>query len=348
MPASRRSVVRAPYGPYIRKAVSAAKTAYNVGSFAYNAYNHLRGKMRGRSRGGVLSSQGVSVQHDSRRVYTRKRASKRVRRAAKKKYRRFLASTMKLLGTRTVLMNRQLTMTAGVAQQIFDSVVLYGGAQAVYGTASDRGYDDMKEIIFKDYLMADTTGDAERRWSAGGSKLFFDTGILDCTIQNTSLTSELGAGSAIELDIYEFTTRKFDCYPTVHEGIVGALTYSPIQASGLTALSVYQRGFTPFEAPEACKMMGFRIIKKTKYFIPYGDVVTYQIRDSKNHVLSSSDVLLNADSTTNWTRGLLFIGKVLPTNAETGIASLKIGMTRKYKYKIMESNNTRAGYAPLV
>lgn len=294
------------------------------------------------------SGQGVTIQKDSKLIYKRKRAPRKVRRRARKAYKRAIAMQMKLTGTRTILANRVISLSAAGGFQIFDSFVLFGGWQSAYGNASSRGYDDMKELLYKDYLAQDTTGDAEKRWSSGAVKVYIDSAVMDVTIQNQSVDGELNNGVGCELDIYEFSCRKFDFAATVHEGYDTAISQAPPQGSGLSALVKEMRGFTPFDAPEAIKLMGIKIWKKTKYFVPYGDPVTYQMRVSKNIRINSSDILTNQDSTTNHTRGILIVAKVLPNDATDGVCRLDVGMTRKYKYKIFEPNTTRGGYASLI
>ena len=77
-----------------------------------------------------------------------------------------------------------------------------------------------------------------------------------------------------------------------------------------------------------------KILKKTKYFIPYGDVVTYQIRQSKIRTLGHS-VYRNNSPTTRYTHGVYIVSKPVPAEASQE-HQYTVGCTRKYKYVVDE------------
>lgn len=352
MPKSKRSgTTYRRYRPYVSMAYRGIKNAlrmygkYRVGS--------------GRSRRGITDAGGITTQHDSKRQYLRKSAPRRVRRRARKRYQRFVANSMKLVGTRQYLKN-----TAGsidnntVGQQTWDSIVLYGYGPNVGVSGTARGYNDINDIVANDTLLNNTINDPSFRLSGGSSRMYFDTGILDVTFQNNSSATIGGTNVTvgIELDVYEFTAsrkvERADAFDGVnnytwHQFITNmAAADNTTQGGGLTQISPYDRGATPFEFGVQLYQAGIKIGKKTKYFLPYGNTCTVQLRDSKNHELRIRDYINNPQPTTTFGKGLFVIAKILPTEAGSLSAqflSVKFGCTRKYKYKVFSSSQDRSG-----
>lgn len=243
-------------------------------------------------------------------------------------------------GHRTLLTNQSIAVLGTAGNQGVTSLVLFGGRVDGITSAGSRGYDDMNDMRTRDYLLGDNTGDAEFRNVGGEAKWYVKTAIMDMTIQNTT-SLEFG----LEVDIYEFMCGKMPTLagPDVESAIayyqqdvyrIGTLGPS------VTSLEQTDRGATPFEFGKPMSRFGMKILKKTKYFIPYGDVVTYQIRDTKLKTFGH-DVYRDNSPTTRYTRGVYIVSKPLPAVASQE-HSLTIGCTRKYKYIVDMSHVTRS------
>ena len=332
---SRRSVWNiAPYAhAWMNRVPSYFKTA-----------KKFEGQTFGRTkrRGNVKSGQGITLQRDRAAIYRRKRAPRRVRYRAKRSFRSFKSKVLKMKGHRTLMTNRSVVIggTGTADKQAITSFVLFGGRVDGVGSATSRGYDDMNDMRTRDYMMGDFTGDAERRWASGEIKWYVKTAVMDMTIQNTS---ELQF--ALEMDIYEFVCGEMPTAagPDVESAIayyqqdvynVGSL------GAAVTTLEQTDRGATPFEFGVPMSKFKMKILKKTKYFIPYGDVVTYQIRQSKIRTLGHS-VYRNNSPTTRYTHGVYIVSKPVPAEASQE-HQYTVGCTRKYKYVVDEGAATRS------
>lgn len=337
----RRSQWRvAPYaGRMVNRAVQTAR-------------NWVRTRTRTRTRG--VQRSGVTTQRDVRNQYRRRRAPARVRWRARRYMRRLTAGVMKLVGTRTRVFNSSGNIGSALGQQLFTSFILYGA----YGdlTSSPRGYDDINQLMADDYLIGETTGDAQGRNSGGDQKVYFDTGVFDITITNISnvFSGETEYSAAIELDVYEVVTNgrfDVDTVPPGTRGIsldqyfVARAGDQATSGPGAVTIDPTDRGVTPFDQGVQLRASGTKIMRKTKYFIPYGDCITYQIRDSKNHVLNTQKFRLDQPICTNFAKGIIVIAKVIPNNLPIEVTpSIAYGLTRKYKYKVMQSSYERGQY----
>lgn len=311
-----------------------------------DAYRGYQDYAQRRVRGGT----GVTTQHDSKVIYRRKRAPRKKRRRAKKAMRSFKSKMLKLKGHRQMMCNNVLTVTSGASSQSVKSFVIYGGRiDNVAGVApSDavyRGYDDMNDMRRRDYMLGDSTGDAQNRFAPGDVKWYVKTAVMDCTIQNIDATI------GIEMDVYEFTVGKFQYNPAdaraydVESQIqnYNQDTYLPgASNAGLTILTQTMRGATPFEFGPALSKMKMKILKKTKYFIPPGNTITYQLRDTKCRTMTHA-VFRDNVPTTYATRGIYIVSK--PVIHSAGYeSSYKIGFTRKYKYVVDSSATDRTAW----
>lgn len=304
---------------------------------------------RGRIQSRGVQRSGVTRQHDTRTQYSRRRAPMRLRRRMKRSYQMFRSKLMKFVGTRTWIKNDRITSSRGIGQQIFDTVVLYGcGPSATLGSIG-RGYNDVRNIIDSDWMINNGAGDAQARLSGGDVKVFFDTGVMDITIQNVSILDSTTSG--IELDLYEFICNgKFERALAADGG--GGFTIhdfynnragDQILSGTVTQIDPFDRGVTPFEMGIQNKEMGLKITRKTKYFIPYGDTCTYQIRDSLNHGITTRKIINDQPVCMPFSKGLIIIAKVLPQYSEAIAPNIVIGCTRKYKYKIFAGHGNRGG-----
>lgn len=303
-----------------------------------------KGSVRaGTKRRGVASGQGITTQRDSRRIYTRRRAPRRLRRRMRKAFNSFKSKALKMKGHRTIITNHQVAIAGLANQQSVTSFVLYGGrVDGAVASSISRGYDDMNDLRSRDYKLGDSTGDPDFKTSGGEAKFYVKTGVMDITIQNVG--GNEGETFALEVDVYEFTCGKIiPGYSDVEGALAGYqqdIYKLGTLSTKLTALNLLDRGVTPFEMGTPMYRIGMRILKKTKYFIPYNDVITYQTRDSKIRCFGH-EVFRDGSCTTKHTRGILIIAKPVPGSAFEG-HNMTVGVTRKYKYVVDEGNLSRA------
>lgn len=337
----------------------AAPMAYGLGRYmgrmVANRYRSRGGMTRTRTQTRQASSgQGVTTQYDRRRIYRKKSMPRGKKRAWKRFVNKVHAVAVKDMGSRTVVFNSQLAQvntTAGTGSAF--TLALYGsrGQQslddlAVIATLENRGNPTATQGITVD----DTT------------KIMFQSGVLDLTIRNSSTqfngTSFVQVGAAkMEVDIYEISVRK-QCVDV--SGVNGYLNLSALFAQGLgdtaniggagVALAMDQRGVTPWDAPQALSRWGIKIYKKTKFFVPNGDTITYQIRDPKRFV-TDLDAMANQNGCNmpKKTRFLYIMYQLVPglplgTALNQYSLSVDIGCTRKYLYKVEGANNDADRY----
>ncbi|AHH31469.1 putative capsid protein [Dragonfly larvae associated circular virus-4] len=314
--------------------------------------------LTGTTRSRYNSGQGVTQQHDVRLIY----AKKRMPNYKKKPWRRFVkkvhAVSEKDLGSRTALFSNTITYNNTVDGA--DECLTIG----LYPLQStDPWLNDLNTITSLENQGNPTA-------AAGGTvdpttKFIFQSGVLDLTIRNaTTQTGQLNpdqfnAAATQEIDIYEIMCRadfmqvsggnKINLSQCFEEGSV--ITRNIANAPG--DIKIANRGATPFDLPAALSRYGMKIIKKTKYFVPGGGTITYQIRDPKRRVSSFRD--LNVEGGVNkvgWTKYLYINAKVIPgfllgTGPASFVQRMQVGVTRKYMYKVEGFNESRDSYSTL-
>lgn len=289
---------------------------------------------------------------DAKLVYRKKRMPRRRRKRWSSFIKKVNAVGERTLGTRTVLFNHQVTLVQNVATE--QGCCTF----ALYGFSSTRSwFNDLGTIG-----TLENTGDPTA--AAGetidqSSKVMFQSGILDLTIRNTSffvsavgppvVTSSDAAGQ-LELDLYELYMRQDSKTNTVNGQHMSEVlnNFDVKETGGLgTGVQIQDRGASPWEVPNSLSRYGIKIIKKTKYFIPNGQTITYQSRDPRRHVCKYGDLVENDGfNRPGWTRIIYVIFKLTPGLAiGTGLneyqARISVGVTRKYMYKVEGMNEDR-------
>lgn len=329
-----------------RRAYNAANT---IGQ-AYRRYSRL--KQRRFSAG-----RGVTNQYDRTNVYRKKRMPAKKRRRWKKFVQKVRAVENSTLGTRTRVYNQRIEIQQGsggtgsvTAKQLCRSVCLYGNNDR---SASDLAITrrDLNNIVMSD-------SDIQK-----SGKIQMASGIFDMTLQNRSVDAT-GSEMGVELDVYLITARKRFQYKdsttpgnysnTTLEGVLAESANVMDPLATATTYKITDMGTTPFDFTSALSSFGIKIHSKKKYFLPYGNTMTYQIRDPKNRQFMKDAVDdVGGSNYPGSTKHLLLIAKGLPgssTNPGDGIpnvysVNLALGLTRKYAYKINESDGDKAGGA---
>lgn len=247
---------------------------------------------------------------------------------------------MKSYGTRSIVLNGGETLSVG-QQQTIQAVHLYGAATTDVGNA-DIGVADLYRIITTD---TDAT--------APSDKSLFASAVMDLTITNVSEEVTLPDATVIkpplEVDIYEVVFKKVPQNVNSAYSIFAEANTDTSAIPGFTnKLSILDRGATPFQFPQAIRVSGMKVLKKTKYFIPYGNSVTYQMRDARNRWFNTADVEQNNSfvAPSRATRSLLVIYKIVSgltsADPEARPGRLAFGASRTYTYKILKDNQNYA------
>lgn len=273
------------------------------------------------------SGGGVTTQHDKTLQYKRKPAPRRL----KKKYRRqakaYTWNLTKSLGTTTAVRNATLagSWIAGATTQFAVATCLYG-LNGTGATPTLNGFNDVATVCNLD----GTTDDK-------GEKVLFTSAVMDLTYTNTSTVQ-----FTQEVDIYEIIFIGQQSGTDILTDYNECFAAAPKLGGPSTAITDFSpRGVTPFECPIA-SAKGYRVIKKTKYFVSAGQSFTYQYRDPGNHWMSTIRWLQNAAANQyawkNVTRTFLFVAKPVIGTPAGNAGSFSVGCTRKYAYKTLSVN----------
>lgn len=308
-----------------------------------------------RRRKNVRSGVGVTTQKDSRYIYRKKRMPRRQRRRWKSFVRKVNAVNERDMGTRTVVFSGyvDMTSTSAVDQSVL-SFSLYGQRSAL------AIHNDLRNISQLENSGNPTA--AAGSTVSPTSHFFFQSGILDITFRNTSTFRTGGVlvpapEAQIELDVYEIICRQDFAtsgtnYDSLGQAMLNEGNQEPIigNTAGYSRITPQLRGCTPFDQPTALSRLGVKILKKTKYFIPNGNTITYQMRDPKRHSCLQRELAdeLGANKP-GWTRWLYVVYKLVPELVKGSVDGtyqemIACGVTRKYMYKIEGINENRNAY----
>lgn len=296
------------YSSAFRNAIPAA---IGVGTRLYNAYKRSRTVTQTRN---PKQNVRTMTRHFDRSVqYRRRRMPYRKRKAWQRFYRKVVHVQMKQDGIRNVVLNDNKQLSIGADTQGMYSYVMYGMKANVGSAGVTQGYNDISRIITADTVIGTAV-----------DKIQFNSACLDMTYSNTGTAT-------IELDVYEFYVRRDNDNVTAESNLNYLLTASPNIGAGLTVNTV---GVTPFQVPQVGQY--YRITKKTKFFVPPSEQMTYQLRDARDRRFNTSDLAEEVGTSMQkrgWTRGILLVHKGVP-DATHGAANISwsAGCTRTYSY----------------
>lgn len=349
---STRNMVR-----WARNGPTSYAIASGLGNLAGRAYKKYRSgsyttTLRGKR---PTSGVGVTTQHDQRRVYRKRRMPTYRRRRWKKFVRQVNYVNEKDMGTRTVVFNSEVAMSNTTSGQ--HGVLSF----SLYGQKANT-------IVYNGdlYQVAGLENTSDPTAAAGAtvsrmSHIYFQSGVLDLTIRNnTSYTADgtnyvYDSRGALEVDVYEVYCRQdFTTSGTNYESLGEALRNEgnqelTIGGAGNNVL-IQKRGVTPFEVPTGLSRLGVKILKKTKYFIPNSNTITYQLRDPKRRSCLIRELRDEEGANkVKWTKWVLIVFKLVPgltvgNTAGTFQEYLAVGCTRKYTYKVEGTPENRNRY----
>lgn len=293
----------------------------------------------------LLSNLGhesiVTAQHDVKKQYRYKKMPRYKKRAWRKFSKKVAAVQLKQAGLKTVVFNSRGTVSnaAGFQQQILLS--LFGVAGAI-DTNQLHGFNDLYRI-FKNDPDIIQIGAAPGNVPKSG-KLQFGSGVLDFTIRNLSDVIEA------ELDIYygwykkddDGASAKADTNPLTKYANAAADLVNPSN----TAVNIGQRGATLFDKPAGLSATGYHITKKFKMILAPGQSTFLQHRDAKNYMIDWTNINDVGYAKKGLTFGVWIVFKPSITAADDAVATLGVGVTRKYSYAKVEDNVDRIAYNP--
>lgn len=313
---------------------------------------------------GVLGGSDANAQV----IYRRTRMPKKKRRRWRRFVQKVNAVDERDLGSRTVLFNTQISAynssaTAGNRDQGALTLGLY----TIGGQSATRvDLQDLRRIMTFENTANPTAALGSTVYDT--TKYLFQSGVVDITIRNGSVRSTVAGSYStldgdIECDMYEISLSRSDTYRfdqaagTLNQWndlseVLNANDVPEIGGAGL-GMSISDRGASPWEFPQQIGQTRMKIWKKTKFFIPNGRTITYQMRDPKRHVIVAQDTSqLFSINRPGLTRFVYLVWKLVPGLIQGGPAPavgeydarLEVGCTRKYMYKIEGVNEDRERY----
>jgi len=346
---------RRAFSNYAQRARQVARRTTN--RFARGRTRVLYKRKYSKTTPGILGGTNA----DNRLIYRKKSMPRKKKRRWRAFVKKINFIEEKELGTRTVLFNDQINVATGSVAS---------GTQGCLSLAQYPCSNDQKGWLNDLAAIGGLENTGNPTAAAGATinentKIMFHSAIMDVTIRNVSTvnngTSDVAAPeAALELDVYEIIMRKetSDSASNFYSmsQLLNAYDESQIGGAG-TGIAIEDRGATPFEFGSAIGRWGLKILKKTKYFIPNGQTITFQNRDPKRRVCRYGELTKSEGfNMPGWTRHYYLIWKLVPglaqgTTATTYKASIAVGSTRKYMYKVEGFNEPRerllgASYVP--
>lgn len=324
---SRRGRSNFRYSPY-----AVVRGAFGAGRMVRKAVDWYRGGSK------QTSGSGVTSQFDKKTQYRKKSMPRKKKRQWVKFVKKVNAVSLKDYATKTIVRNSQLTENWSSDDQAFMTITIYGkDGQADTVSTLTKGNDDLVQIFGNDASLLDASSTGH-----------FTAAVLDLTIVNNSFAADGAENTGMEVDVYEIMYTQTNDYNSATQYITKAQANTGQISGGNPSLALIQRGVTPFDFPDASSN-GFKILKKTKYFLGRGQTATYQYRDPRQYNFRTS--FINNDDNNfairKITRTLMIVAKGLPTPTPTGVTKrLQVGATRNYKYKILQDNIDEDNYLP--
>jgi len=311
----------------MRGMVAAARIGYKV------ARQFLRTKTGSEEEEGP--SGAITSQHDSKMLYRRRRAPRRIRRKMYRKYKSFLGRQLKAVQDNTNLFQGSGTRSSSPNGQGMFSIVS-GYLKA--GSGSVDGIGDLHDF-FNNITQA-IPENTSLKW--------FLTGIsTDYTIVNAT------AGGTVELDVYEWVCRR-DCnlkdevnLADYLEAVIGEETLLPGTSNRITTQSL---GYVPTDSNEA---MRYIVIKsKQRFYLGQNQAISFtrRVKFFRPKVISSEDLNYANSGAVSFmkagvSRGILVIQKGLPsaTNASADPTTVRFNAQTRYRCKYINQNPNASG-----
>lgn len=249
---------------------------------------------------------GVTGQYDRKLIYRKRNMPKFKKRRWRKFINRVHAVAERELGSNTIVFNsRVVTTNSAAASQLVSHFACYG---AFGGTGVNPSLNDLRYIGALNNQGNPTIADGVSVQKS--TRYFFESAIMDITIQNTSyilsqaLAPVYASECKVECDVYEILVRR-SMLTESNGSVTNALDLNQLYAFNpadtpavkdnntsptTNEIFITSRGATPFDMTYATSMFGIKVLKKTKYMLAQGETVTYQYRDPKRRSCERADL----------------------------------------------------------
>lgn len=304
------------------------------------------GRFLGRSARRLFNNRKNAVQSDSpvtygggaskpfARQYRKRYRSRRVQRRAKRYYNSFRKALRAVsgVGFQKSIINSSVNATAGPAAQQYLAAHLCSWSS---GAAESRetGQRDIAQVVnnVSQPQFLDEVGD--------GSKLMFDTCIMDLTLTNTS-------ASQVEVDKYLVSYRKPTEFASFGNMLaVGTAAQLSITNAAADKITINTRGGTLFDMPNCLSTGELKILSKEKIFMAAGNTAQFQIKQRKKFSASKNKLALDSYyAQPGTTLSVVFVFKTVA--GETGTAALTLAATRAYGFRVDGLSDTGCGVVP--
>jgi len=259
-------------------------------------------------RGKKVTGQ-TTFQVDSKTLYSRRRAPRRVRSRARKSFQKFTYNLDKTQGMTTSVFNQFRSASTAPTVATTGCQALVGFT--MYGTnpsllASDGNADLWK--IFYDYRSG-----AVLTSTNSSETIRFRAAIMDFQVKNTGEANMF-------IEVYHVVSRgQMLSDPATDFGNAVDLQLNNSTGTPLTDATSYK--ITPFDAPTFGSY--WYIKSRKRFYITMGNTITWQIRDAKNYVVTGGQVF-QGRGIRNVTEGVMIIGYGADVNPSAANASVGI------------------------
>lgn len=293
----------------------------------------------GRNSGSTYGN--LTNQYDTARIYTRKKAPRRVRRGAKWFISRLKWGLDKLQGMRMAMIAHTSTHTvvptSDANAQGVVGLTIYGYGANTYAANVNHGNGDMWWIMSREN-GADPTGANATR------KLRFRSCAMNVNVVNRT-TGENAQGGQVIVDVYHVLCKQ----NYTDDGLTGDPTVvwneSVNELSGTNLPSAITNanfeGVTPFDAGQFAKYYTVKSIRR--YRLEADGYFNLQLRDPANYVLGMGD-LLDTNHKKYITEGYMFVF-YNPSRVGNirGDATIELNYNKKYHYTETTLSTSQAG-----
>ncbi len=277
------------------------------------------------------ASGAITGQHDSRMLYKRRRAPKRIRSKFRRKAQRFLKNQLNNKSSSTNLFSRSQNFgNEEDEQEVF--TIVSGYTWCGIGTTSNDRVGNVYEVC-QNIEAADPAGIAKDWYLTGMS--------TDYTLRNTS------ASESMELDVYEFVYRKDLEYQnaniTTTSMIIEANDEEVLLPGATTKIVATELGWVPTDANKA--MRSILIKSKQRFYISAGNAISFTKRTRffrPVKYVSTDFKIRGADNQVDMftskagvTRGIICVMKGLPTNSLAS-AQVTLAYNAQTRYTIKQ------------
>lgn len=254
------------------------RAAYNAANMAAKLY---RARKTFKYKSAPRDTAPVTAQHEYTTVYRKKRMPSKRKKAWKRFVRKTQAVNLKEAPLRSFVHAEANNIYAAANQCGFYAVSMYGdaGPARVQGTSTSSGKGSMNQMQTLISNVYSTTATAR--------KIRMESACNEITLKNISGTN------AVVVEMYYFKARKHlesdSVIPLAVEDYYADGFNSAEQGFNVGAISAVTHGTTPFQSTLFTRH--FKIWKKVRVQLGGGEVASFQIRDPRNHLIQTSDVV---------------------------------------------------------